>query len=733
MAYGFQKVYEIDDGSDTNTKWAQGWFTAKNPFTFKEQQGQGNAANPYFGYTAVPYISKASNNTYYDIRLGMLNEKYGKEEDNYLVEYYTSRYSYFPTVLWVNWNVLIVIYCTRKVGMRTKVLQYNGGTSFTVIDAAQTIFSHTGSSDLSDWIIAKRDINGAIHVLYGYRQSTAKLRYLYFENSGDSGDEYDAVYWSSSNWDTGKIWDSSSSPAAGGISTRHYAYWMDIINESLVIGVISAQSSNVVKLKVTHKPITDAYNSWPSTWDIETAELPDESGSSSNKWRHLGVGASLVTQLTNGSTFGQGRRLIYAYTKVFYSTQYMTPFLFSITISDDGSPSAVDYTGGALGFPGILDNTSSLTTGPYLDKGKNARIAGIYPTYPCGWVMLYIDQGSLQNADARVLKGVKFQWGESDGDNSSIQSEPTLYDDYTAVAYSGGGPTLMIEAKTSGTREVEHLLHNVEEWGHYMQQHLWGTCAVFGTMNDMFDSHYTSGSVLFADHGDTGNDTKGNPYAIWKHNAPYLWTAKQKSSTSDRYLMAGDMYYEHVYTADGGSTEYLDQELINCLDRNKTMASKGAVVLTAMSNDIDNDVSWTNDGSSSTTFQFTIDSFGDTLHSNDGAASASNHEGPAYIRVMSFTAGNDPGWTAFGYSYDRLSVAATSGGIIDDSAGDTGIVPCGENSRFRSSLLWSVPSGSSMVSYAMFYDARKMPLMCAAGEGDNNNAVYVKRFTHTAS
>ena len=113
------------------------------------------------------------------------NKDDSKKEDNYLVSYYSSRYSYFPIAYWVKWDVFIVMWATRKVGFRRAVYKYNGGTNFTVIAAPATIFSHTGNYDYNDWMHIRRDAHGALHILYPYRQTSARLRYYYFNNDGD--------------------------------------------------------------------------------------------------------------------------------------------------------------------------------------------------------------------------------------------------------------------------------------------------------------------------------------------------------------------------------------------------------------------------------------------------------------------------------------------------------------------------------------------------------------------
>jgi len=708
MAYGFQLMggnHDIDDGSAINRKYTHGFWSHKNPFVIKDTKAEDNGANPYYGYTAIPYISKESSSTYYDIRLAMLGNDDSKIEDNYLVTYYTSKYSYFPIAYWVKWDVLLVIWCTRKIGMRRAVLKYNGGTSFTVIASAATIFSHTGNYDYNVWPLIKRDAYGALHIIYGYRGTTCKLRYYYFNNDGGDGNEYDSTYWATANFLLGKEWTSSSSPAFGGNATYPEATFLDIIDDTLIIGGVSPESSNVNKIKVTHKSLATAYNSWPSSWTLDSGELPANSVSYSSKWRHYGPGNTTVVNASDGSTYGGARYLIFSFNKVYYSSTYYCPFVSKITLDSSGAPTAITVSGGDLGF---MYPTAAAGTGPLINDGKSCRGMGIFPVYPAGFTQLYVDRASQQTTDARTLQAVRWTLGSSADDNSTINTNPQRVH-FDAAGLGGGtadNSMLMIEGGSSGIREFEHLLQDVANWGQFNQQHSEMHVSTPGTFLSQFATHPRAG-VYFADHGPTADDSKGVTYNLGKQNKAWRWIAREKSDTTDKYLRVSDTHAEfHNTISPGGGTEKLDSEIFWSMDRESTYAARGACVLSAMDND-PGSLSFSNEGSDDSEMDFEISDI-DSLLTSTASPSSTNHQMPAYIRVVAFVQGDEPSNADFNKSLDPFG----STSIIGDAAGETGMVPLDFNNNiFTGNIQWSVPSQEPMVIFYAFYDGRRLPCM----------------------
>ena len=704
--FGFQAPSTLNDGSSIKKKWSHVLWAHKNPYVMKDTAGLDNAANPYYGYTAIPHVSNQSSSTYFDIRLGMLNNSDSVVEDNYLVTYYSSRYSYFPIAYWVKWDVILLIWSTRSIGMRRAVLKYNGGTSFTVIASAATIFSHTGSYDYNDWIHIRKDANGALHILYPYRGSTAKLKYYYFNNDGEDGTEYQSGYWATANFQLGKEWSSGPSPAFGGLSTTPQSTFMNIIDDTLIIGGISPQASNIVNIKVTHKSLATAYNSWPSSWTIETSTLPDESGSSSNKWRHLGPGTTAVVQGSNGSTFGDARYLMYAFGRIYYSSNYYAQFMVKFTLDSAGAPTAYDWSGGDLGF--MLDSSSGINTGPLINDGKSCRPMGLFPVYPAGFVHLYTDRASIQDTDGRTLQAVRWTLGSSNDNNATINSDPSRIDfpSIATGAASGDNSSLMIEAGSAAAKEVEHLIHDVASWGQFNQQHSEMRVSTPGTYNiPDFATHPAAGSY-FADHGPTTTDGKGTTYYVGKQNKTWLWSSREQLDTTDKFLRHASGHFEYNFTTSPGSgNEAQDSEIYWPLDRETTHAAKGACVLNVVAG-FGPDISFTLDYSDDSVIEFTIDGL-HKLKSSVAALSTSNHCYPSYIRCVAFIDGDEPGTS------DRDQSLDLWGGtdFWDDMAGETGMVPLSVSDVFEGTISWSIASAEPIKLFCMFYDGRRLPVM----------------------
>lgn len=728
--YGFQNTTTLDDGSAIKKKWAQGLWMHKNPFVIKDTAGLENAANPYYGYTAIPYVSNESSTTYFDVRLAMLDNSEKVQEDNYLVTYYSNKYSYYPIVYWVKWDVILLIWCTRSIGMRRAVLKYNGGTSFTVIASAATIFSHTGTYDYNVWPLIKRDAYGALHIIYGYRASSCKLRYYYFNNDGGDGNEYDSTYWATANFLLGKEWTSSSSPAFGGIASYPDATFLNIVDDTLIIGGVSPQSSNVVKIKITHKSLATAYNSWPSTWTIESSELPTNSVVSGSKWRHYGPADTVVVTASNGSTFGTARYLIFSFVKIYYSTNLYCPFVSKITLDSSGAPTALSYSGNDLGF---MYPTASAGTGPLINDGNSIRGMGLSPVYPAGFSQLYTDRASIQDTDGRTLQAVRWSFGASNGNNATISSDPSrVHFDATALSTGNADNSmLMIEAGASGNREIEYLLQDVANWGQFNQQHSEMHVSTPGSyVNPVFPTH-PSTEVYFADHGVTATDTKSVTYTIGKQNKSWLWTAREQADITDKFLMVANGHLEYNYTSSpGGGNELLDGEIFWPLDRETTHAAKGACVLSQIDGNPTTSLGFTNNYSDPTEIDFTITGI-DSLRTNTASSSTTNHQMPAYIRCIAFIDGNGPSNGDINKSLNPFG----NGNGLQDVAGETGMVPLGlSGTSFVGNISWSVASQESMQIFAAFYDGRRLPcMMNALGSTDGwRSGHYYGKFSTSA-